>query len=508
MLNQRKMGTILQYVQMALSMVISLAYTPVMLRILGQSEYGIYSLASSIISYLSILSFGFAASYIRFYSRYKAKNDSDGIASLNGMFLSVFAVIAVIAAVAGLYLSMNVGNFFTADKGYSPQDIDTARILMLFLTLNLALSFPTSLFMSYVTSQEKFVFQKLINIGKTVVAPVLTLPLLLLGYGSIGMVFITTVVTVTVDLMNVFYCFKKLKMKISFKNMKPLLLKEIAGFSVFIAINQIIDQVNWNVAKVVLAKIVNAEAVAIYSVAAHVHVLYNHFSTAVSNVFVPAIHKIIAEKKADMNERLTQIFVKTGRIQYALMMLILTGFIFFGQYFIYIWAGEEYSLSYAITLLLIAPTTIALIQNIGIEIQRGKNKHRFRSYVYLAMAVLNVIISIVMCTKVGTIGAAIGTATSLVVANGVIMNIYYHKALGIDIINFWAEILKMSKGLIIPVALGILIDIYLPISSIPMFLGLIAVYMIVYIGSMWLFGMNEYERDLLNKPLKKLLKRK
>ncbi len=507
MLNQRKMGTILQYTQMALSMVVSLAYTPVMLRILGQSEYGLYSLASSIISYLSILSLGFAASYICFYSRYKAKGDDKGIASLNGMFLSVFFVIAAVAAIAGVILSFNVGNFFTADKGYTPSDINTARILMLFLTVNLALSFPTSLFMSYVTSQEEFVFQKLINIGKTVVAPLVTLPLLLLGYGSVGMVMVTTGVTVVIDLTNVFYCFKKLKMRISFKNMKPVLLKEIAGFSIFIAINQIIDQINWNVDKVILAKMINAEAVAIYSVAAHVHVLYNSFSTAISNVFVPAIHRIIAEKKEDMDQRLTEIFIKTGRIQYAVMMLILTGLIFFGQYFIKVWAGEEYALSYHIMLLLTAPTTIALIQNIGIEIQRGKNKHRFRSYVYLAMAIINIGISIALCNIFGTIGTAIGTALSLIIANGIIMNIYYHKALGINIIKFWGEIIKMSSGLILPVIAGILICVYIKINSIPVFLILVIGYTALYALSMWVLGLNDYERDLFSKPIKKLIKR-
>ena len=52
---QIKLGIVLQYMQMGLSILISLIYTPIMLNILGQTEYGIYNLASSIISYLSLL---------------------------------------------------------------------------------------------------------------------------------------------------------------------------------------------------------------------------------------------------------------------------------------------------------------------------------------------------------------------------------------------------------------------------------------------------------------------
>ena len=89
-ISQRKVGVILQYGQMGLSTLISLFYTPVMLRILGQGEYGIYNLAASIISYLSLLSLGLGASYVRFYSRYKVHQDDNGIKILNGTYFLTF----------------------------------------------------------------------------------------------------------------------------------------------------------------------------------------------------------------------------------------------------------------------------------------------------------------------------------------------------------------------------------------------------------------------------------
>lgn len=51
-MNQRKIGTILSYVQIIVSNTISLIYTPYMLRMMGQSECGIYGTANSLISYL------------------------------------------------------------------------------------------------------------------------------------------------------------------------------------------------------------------------------------------------------------------------------------------------------------------------------------------------------------------------------------------------------------------------------------------------------------------------
>lgn len=505
---QIKFGVILQYAQMALNILISLIYTPIMLRILGDSEYGIYSLASSIIAYLHLLSLGFGASYIRFYSKYKQSGDEEGVKKLNGLYMMVFSVIGIIALAVGLIFAFNVGIFF--NDTYSANDLYIAKILMLFLSVNLAISFPASVFVSYITSQEKFIFQKLVNMGKTVLSPCLCIAVLFLGYGSIGMVIVTTVVSLIIDFFNIGYCFGKLKMRFSFRNPNFRLLKEIAFFSIFIAINQIIDQINWQTDKIILGKMINATAVATYAVAANINTMYISFSTAISGVFTPRIHKIVNDNvktEEQKNKELTDLFVKVGRVQFLVLGLILTGFVFFGQFFIKKWAGENYGDSYYIVLLLISPVTIPLCQNIGIEIQRAKNKHQFRSIVYLVMALLNVVISILFTFWWGYFGTALGTTISLLIANGLIMNIYYQKKLGINVNEFWKQILRVCIGLIIPVACGILLLLFVNYTEIWQFLLLILAYCIIYAVSVWFLSMNRYEKDLIIKPFKRILKR-
>ncbi len=498
---QIRFGIILQYLQMGLSIIINLVYTPIMIRILGDSEYGIYQLVSSIISYLNLLSLGFGASYIRFYSRYKAVNDEEGVKKLNGLFLIVFTIMGIVAVIAGLFISFNVEIFF--NDTYTSSDLDIARVLMIFLTINLSISFPASVFISYITSQEKFIFQKLVNIGKTVLSPILSIALLYLGYGSIGMVIVTTAISIIIDTINVLYCILKLKMRFSFKNPNLKLLKEIAIFSLFIAINQIIDQINWQTDKIILGKMTTSTVVAIYAVASTINSMYLNFSTAISNVYVPRVNRIVASStnEEETNDKLTDLMIKVGRLQFFVMMLILTGFIFFGKYFIYRWAGENYGDAYYITLLLICPVTIPLIQNLGIEIQRAKNKHQFRSIIYLIVAILNVGISIWFCTLWGVIGTALGTTLSLIIGNIIIMNIYYQKALGINIIKFWKKILKSIPAFIIPVICGICLMIFYSFNSLIDFGLIMIVYTIIYFINVLLFGLNKEEKTELKNKL-------
>lgn len=505
MSKQRSLGVILQYIQMALNILIQLIYTPIMLRILGNNEYGIYNLASSTISYLSLLSLGFGASYLRYYSIYKKDNRDDDIKKLNGLYLLVFSIIGLVALISGLILTANVRIFY--NDTYTNEEINIAKILMFFLTINLTISFPASVFVSYVTSQEKFVFQKLLNMGKTVLTPAISIVLLYIGYGSIGMVITTTIISLFIDLINIWYCFNKLRMKVSFKNPNFSLLKDIFVFSIFIAINQIIDQINWQTDKIILGKMINGTAVAIYSVGANINNMYISFSTAVSSVFAPKVNRIVSENEEGMDKQLTELFIRVGRIQWFILSLILSGFVFFGQFFILKWAGEDYGNSYYVALLLMAPAVIPLIQNIGIEIQRAKKKHQFRSIVYAIMAILNVGISILFASMWGEIGTALGTTISLVLANGIIMNIYYQKKLGINVIKFWKSIIKTIPSFIIPIALGVLIKCFYTFHGIWDFALIILGYSAVFCASVYFLGLNKYEKGLISGTIKKVIKK-
>ena len=499
---QRQFGVLLTYLQMFLGIVVNVVCTPIILNKLGQSEYGIYNLTSSIISYLSLLTLGFGASYIKFYSKYKAENNEDGIKKLNGLYLIVFSIMGLVALALGLIISFNSSILF--NETYSTNDLRIAKILMLLLSFNMAVSFPASVFTSIIASQEEFIFQRIVNIGKTVLAPAISIVVIFFGYGSIGMVAVTTVISLIIDFINVFYCTKILKVKFKFGKIDGKLLKEIAIFSFFIAINQLIDQINTQTDKIILGKMINASAVAIYAIAATIQAMYGNFSTAVNSVFAPKIHSIVNLKEKDTDDKLTEIFIKIGRIQYFILMLVMTGYIFFGKYFVVKWAGADYELAYYVVLILMIPSTVPLIQNIGIEIQRAKNKHQFRSLVYLFVAVINIIISIILCKYYGIIGVAIGTAFANIVGCCIIMNIYYHKKLGINIIKFWKSIFRASLGLIIPVVSGVLIMNFIKFNNFAIYLCFILIYTIIYLISIYLLGMNLEEKKFLKKVLKKM----
>lgn len=502
-MDQKKAGVILSYGQTILSTVISLTYTPVMLRLLGQSEYGLYTLVSGFISNLSLMSFGLGSAYMRFFTRAEAQDGETGVARINGMFITIFSVIAVLTLLVGGVLVANVHNIFAAKL--TPQEVDTARVLMALLVVNIAVSFPLSVFTSYITAKERFFFQRMITMIRTVLNPIVMLPLLLMGFGSVALVLVTIVLSAFTDLFSFFYCKRKLNMRVAFGHFDFALLREMGGFSFFIFLNMIIDQVNWTVDTTILGIISGTAATAVYGVGSQIHRYYMALSTSISGVFTPQINRIVARGEGD--GQLTRLFTRVGRIQFMLLMLVLTGFVFVGSPFVRAWGGEEYAGAYPIALMLLIPVTVPLIQNLGIEIQRAKNMHQFRSKVYFCMAVGNVIISIPLGMAYGGFGCALGTGISMVVGNGLIMNWYYHTRIGLDMRYFWQSILRIVPAFVPPMALGVAAVCLHTFEGYGGVLLFAVPYTAVYGLCVYALAMDEGEKSMVRAMGRKLLRR-
>lgn len=503
MKNQRKIGIILSYLSQLVQILSSLLYTPVMLSILGQNEYGLYQLVYSVVAYLSLLSLGFTSSYMRYFSRYEKRKEKERIYILNGMFMTIFIIISMICLILGIIMINNISFIF--GKGLHINEHNKIKVLLFIMIINTAISFPASVFDCITSAQESFLFQKLLMLLQNLLNPFICLPLLLLGMGSVGMVIVSLMLTILKLIVNIWYCYKKLNVKFIFKKFDLSLLKEMWIFTFFIFLNQIIDQINWNVDKLLLGRFVGTTAVAIYGVGNTIRTMYNQISSAISNVFIPKINRIAVQfpdKRGDI--LLTQLMTKVGRIQFIILALILSGFISYGRIFIKLWVGDIYNNSFWVAIFIMIPGTVALIQNMGIEIQRAKNMHQSRSIVYTAISVLNVLMSIPLIKKYGAVGASIGTCIAIIAGNIIFMNVYYHKKIGLDMIYFWKNIISFIPALIPNIILGMIVYKLININSWIGLFYIIVIHSVIYCLSMWGLGFNNSEKQMILNILNKV----
>lgn len=504
-MNQLKAGAALNYVSICLNMVVGLIYTPYMLRILGQSEYGLYSLAASIIAYLTVLDLGFGNAIVRYTAKFRAEGKQREQEEMFGMFFVLYIGIGIIAMIAGSALSLNVENLFS--RSMTETEVTRTRIMLWLMTFNLAFTFPMSIWGSIMTAYERFVFQRLVSIIRSVLNPVVMVLLLVIGYKAVAMVVVTTIFNVVTLLINWWYCKYRLDIKIRFAKFKWNFLKEVSVYSFWIFLNAIMDRIYWSTGQFVLGVYRGAVAIAIYAVAIQLQNMYMMFSTAISGVFLPKITSMVTKENNEKN--ISDLFIRTGRLQYVIMAFILSAFIVFGKPFIQLWAGNGYEDAYYICLMFFIPLTVPLIQNVGITILMARNQMKFRSLLYIVIALLSLALSVLLAKPYGGYGCALATSLALFVGQVLIMNVYYQRKQHLDILRFWREIMKMSIVPLSFVLIGLFAINHLEIQflSIGKFVLAGIVFTILYVIAFWNFSMNKEERNLIVQPVMKFIRK-
>lgn len=498
--SQLKLGALLSYVVLGLNNLVGLLYTPYLLRMLGKSEYGMYSIVASVVAYLTILDLGFGNAIVRYTAKYRAEGKVEEQRRMFGMFFLLYCGISLVAVALGFVLAFNTDLIF--DGSMTAGELSRVRVMLFLMVLNLAVTFPFSLFGSIITAYERFVFQKVVAIFRIVLNTATMIVLLHLGYKAIALVVVTTLFNLCTLASNFVYCRAVLKIRMAFGKMDWGFLKEVSIYSFWLFLNAIMDRIYWSTGQFVLGAFVGTAAVAVFAVAIQLEHMYMSFSTAISGVFLPKVTAMVALKKSD--SEVSELFIRTGRVQYCVMALVLSGFFLFGRQFIGLWAGPGYDDAYGIALLFFVPLTVPLIQNLGITILQARNQMKFRSLLYLGISLVSLALQIPLARKFGGFGCAWAIAGALVLGQIVVMNVYYQTRQKIDILGFWREILRMSVAPCILVIVSHFVLQRVPLSTpLTLVVGIVC-YLAVYLPVFFFCSMNAYERGLVMGPLKRL----
>lgn len=500
--DQIKSGAVLSLTTLLISNIIPFVYTPLMLRLLGQAEYGLYGIANSFMGYINLLNFGISGTIVRYIVKYRALGDKEGEERIIGLFIKIYSVIGTAILIAGTTLALNLGFY---DRSLSGEELALLKKLVLVMALNTALFLPLSPFGAIITAHERFVFSKSMGMVFTILGPVVNLIILYTGHGSLGMTLCSAIFNVANYAIYIPYVLKKLQIRPRFGKAPKGVLREIFGFSAFVFLGQVVDMLYWATDKLIIGWAVGTVGAAVYNIGASFNVYVTSISTAISGVLMPRVTSMAV--KDTPKEQFTALFIKVGRLQFLVISFIVSAFVAFGRQFITLWAGPDYAAGYVVALLTMIPVTIPLIQNTGLNILYATNKHKFRSIVYACIAVLNAVLTFWWVETYGIIGAAVATCFAYVIGNILIINWYYHKKIGIDIPLFWKNILKMSPVMFIMGTVWWFILDGVVFTGWLMFLAYAMVYSVLYAVLAYFFMMNRYEKDLLVGPIKKIFKK-
>lgn len=499
----RKIGVILSCVMMIFEVLSTLLLTPFIIRTLGPAEYGVYKLSASVVAYLLLLDLGVGNAITRYIAKFRVNGEKEQTRKFFGVATIYYAIIAVIAVVAGAILILVFPKLFA--KGLTAEEIALGQKLLFVTMLNAAITLGTAAFNNVIIAYERFAVSKGASILQIIIRMVCTVVALKCGLGSVGIVVVNLIMTVICRAFFVLYVLFFIKLTPMFKKIEAGFIKEIVIYSSMILLQMIATQLNATVDQVLIGAFVASSAtiLAVYSVGAQVTQYFQSIGTSFTGVLMPGIVNMV-EHGADA-KILTDEMIRIGRIIFMVLGLIFGGFLACGQQFIVLWAGEENISAYFVALILMAAHMFVLVESIGTQILWAMNQHKEQAILKIVIVLLNILLTIALIQWEPLYGATIGTFISIMLGDVVVMNIVFRKKMHMSLLHYYKGLIKgILPCIVIATIVGCLVQKLWDGGGWLGLMGKIAIICIVYAVCMFTVGMNAYEKKLASSLLSKL----
>ena len=458
-----QLGIAISYIALFVSAIGAFVVTPRVLENLGDTQYGLLSFANSITIWLTVITSALAASYIKFAAKYQKENKDVGI--VNTSYLRIFAIsglamFSLIAIAVFVFLGCNIQL-----PQYSAEENRLILFLILISGINVALNIIFSVFNNFLTYKKQFIFIRTLALAVSFLTFMLNLIFSFVTKNVLSIAIIAVVLTSISSIITIVFAFRKERMtfaKLNYRENSPL-IRSIIIFSGFILLNAIVDRVNNELDKTLLGLMVNAEAVTDYTLAKYFNNYFLVLSASISSTYVPKIHELVTNED---QKSLNNLFLKICRSQMLLLFLVGGGFFAVGKEFMNLWLGADREYLYYYTLIPVSLDMFTLSVNSCIEIQRAMNKHKFRAFLYVGLAIVNVGVSVLLIKILPdgyqVWGAFIGTVVSVVLGNIITLNIYNKVKIGLPMGSFFLSVFKHILYAGAGVAVAIVLRWYLP----------------------------------------------
>lgn len=500
-MKKRSWGLILSYTNTLLSMVCGLFLSSFLLRKLGDTEYGIYQTMASFANYLVLLEFGAGTIMSRNIVACRTKINSDLETEKN---ISTIWTITNILSVVIVFVSVIF--YFLLDiiygKSMSIEEISHGKQMFIFIVIFLVVSFYSQTLNGVALAFEDYTFSSKNNIIKLLTRTVLIVSIILNFKNAIVIVIVDAAVGLLIALYSYFYCIRKYRVRINFRNFDKGILRTSMPLCIAIFLQGVINQANSNVGKFILGIKIGPEEVALYSVALYIYGVFSSVSTIPVSLYVPQVTKDVV--RGLQGKELTKTLVQPSRLIAIVGGTIVGGFIAAGKPFISIVYGAEYSLAWYLAIIIMVPMFVYSTTAICLNVLDAKNKRIGCSVLLMITTAFNVLLTLILSEKFNIIGVAVATGISTLIGQVVLLGLYYHRTVKISVLYL---LFNSYKGILIyqlvAAVLGYIISVVVQNQYLAFALAGIT-YVVVSFGGFLLLGKNETENKMICQIVNKV----
>lgn len=431
--NQFVFGAILSYAAIAFNIISGLLYTPWMIRIIGDDQYALYTLALSIIN-LFLIDFGIGTAVSRFLSSYYAEKRYDDANQFMGIVYKVFFIISAV-----ILLCLTIF-YFLLDGIYvklTPDELFVFKRLFIIVSVYSVVSFPFTTFNSILMANERFVDVKACELISKILCVVLIVVCLYCNLGVYSLVIVHALVNFISIGVKYLLIRRNTRQRSKLNSWNRSVAKNLFGFTAWVTVKDIAHRCIFTIMPTVIAALIGSKEITLFTLAATLEGYVYTFADAVNGMFMPRISKLIRRDNA--NEEITSLMTRVGNFHVFTIGLIFCGFICVGDCFVNVWMGEGYTMVYYSALLLILPSLIETPQQVAKTTLLAKGIVKEQSIVYIIMAVTNLALAIIFLNIWGILGASLAVCIAYLLRTFG-MNVLYKKYLSINLKKYFFNV--------------------------------------------------------------------
>lgn len=490
--NQLKIGALLSYLAIALNIVVGLIYTPWIVEQIGQSQYGLYTLANSLIA-LFMIDLGLGTATSRYVSKLHADGDEEGVHRFLGAIYKLYLGIDAVIFTALVVF------FFLLDKVYvklTPAELEQFKVVYVIAAGFNVINFPFVTLNGILTAYEKFIPLKLADVIYRVLLVSMTIAALIMGYGLYGLVLVHAVAGLLTTVFKLICIKIQVPVRINFRHTDKSLYKDIFTFSLWATIASLAQRLIFTISPSILGVVSGSAAVAVFGVVVTIEGYTYTITNAINGLFIPKVARLYTEE--DASEKISKLLLTVGRFQYALEGLIIVGFAVLGKEFIGLWMGADYLDAYYGLLLVMIPGLFFNALQIAQTAVILKNYMNYNAYITVATGLINVILSFLFSSLWGAIGACVSICIAYLF-RAVVFNIFYQKKMKLDMLTFAKKCyVRMSIPMLIAIGLGFVLAPMIPLGG---WLGFVVrgvMVTVLYLVLVFAIGLDD-RKAVLNK---------
>ncbi|OKY74998.1 MAG: hypothetical protein BM485_11255 [Desulfobulbaceae bacterium DB1] len=482
------------------NIVVAFYMSPILVKVLGNRDFGLWELVISVVGYMGILDLGIGPALVRFVSVADGKKDLQDLQQTMSTAFIFFVIIGIITSLLFLVFSI-FPHLIIGDESKKITHIGSVFFLF---GLNALVLFPMRVFIAGLMGVQRHYF---INNSRAIITVIRSVVIIILLhlYPNYGLIWLVLMESIS----NTIQCFLFVVAAKKDKRLPPITIssvslkkaKELFDFGAKSVVIMVALRLQNQSVPLIIANVIGLSHIVFFVMPNRLIEYGKELSTALGLPLTPYLGTSLgAGNNFEVEKKWLQTTMSLQIVSMAMPLFIL----FCGENFLSLWIGPDYAIAgrWPLYILLAGLVADSLATN-AVRILTVKAKHGKNAIIWFSLSVLSIPLGIWGARQWSIAGVALGTTTVAVFGN--LISLYMAcSVMKVPLLRYFSSTLKPLFFPLLFLGLSLWISgiFIMPKNYLMLFLQC-TVSGIIYLTTLWIFTLGN---DIKNNLCKRFIR--